>query len=70
MRHRRGAAGNVVRGGREVAAAQRDHGEHAVRGVGVPVCRQGLGGGQGLLPGGGGVGQPAAGEVDAGPHDR
>ena len=63
------AAGEVLGRGREVAAAQLDHGQHAVRGRGVPVRAEGLGDGQGRLAVGGGVGQPAGGQVDAGPQD-
>jgi hypothetical protein len=51
------------RGG-DVAAAQLDHAEYAVRRRGVPVCPQRLGGGQGILGGVGGVGEPAGGQVN------
>ena len=37
MRYRGGEAGDVLCRGRDVAAAQRDHGQNAVRGRGVPV---------------------------------
>jgi hypothetical protein len=67
---RSGTAGEVMCCGRDVAAAQRDHAENAVRGRGIPVRPEGLGGGQGRLAFGGCVAQPAVRQVRAGAQDR
>ena len=60
-----GTGGEVLGRGRQVAAAQLDHGQHAVRGRGVPVRAGGPGDGQGCMAIGGGGSQPAGGQVDA-----
>ena len=54
---------------RDVAAAQRDHSQNAVRGRGVPVSSSRLGSGQGRPAGGVGGGQAPVGQVDAGAQD-
>src|SRR5206468_2090915 len=69
LRAGRGTAGNVLGRRRDVAAAQFDRAQHAVRGRGVPVRAEGPGGGQGRLDVGGSVWYAAAGQVDAGAQD-
>ena len=69
LRAGRGAAGEMLGRRRDVAAAQLDDAQHAVRGRGVPVRTKGLGDGQGRPAIGGGLSQAAGGQVDAGAQD-
>src|SRR5262249_56254429 len=56
-------------GGRGVGGGERDEGGEGGRSGGVSVRPQGLTGDQGSLACGGGVGQPAGGQVDTGTQD-